>query len=115
MDEMLLSYAAEQGAQVFQETRVESIEFSNAPGSSRPISAQWTNKAAGTYGKIKFDWLIDASGRTGILSTKYLKNRNMRESLRNVAVWAYWRGMPRFMEGTIRANSGWFEALNGKS
>ncbi|RMZ86520.1 hypothetical protein DV736_g6248, partial [Chaetothyriales sp. CBS 134916] len=36
--------------------------------------ARWTNKADGMSSAIKFDYLIDASGRFSILNTKYLKN-----------------------------------------
>ncbi|KAK7035341.1 hypothetical protein VNI00_011872 [Paramarasmius palmivorus] len=109
-DDILLRHAEEQGAQVFEETRVESIDFEGDPKTSRPIAANWVRKD-GTKGKTTFDWLIDASGRSGIISTKYLENREMRESLRNIAVWGYWKGAKIFAEGTPRAYSPWFEAL----
>ncbi|KZT12692.1 FAD/NAD(P)-binding domain-containing protein [Laetiporus sulphureus 93-53] len=112
MDEMLLRHAEKQGVKVFEETRAESIDFEGEPDSSRPTAAHWTNKR-GESGKITFDWLVDASGRAGIMTTKYLANREMRESLRNVAVWAYWKDVKRYEEGTKKANSGWFEALTG--
>lgn len=86
MDDLLLRNARKHGVQVFEETRVTDIDFEGDPESSRPVAAHWSNKA-GASGSIKFDWLIDASGRAGIMSTKYLRNRVMRESLRNVAVW----------------------------
>ncbi|KAF7358097.1 FAD/NAD(P)-binding domain-containing protein [Mycena venus] len=114
MDELLLRHAQKQGVMVFEETRVESIEFEAGADSSRPISANWTNKN-GDNGKIAFDWLIDATGRAGIMSTKYLKNREMRESLRNTAVWGYWKDVKRYAEGTKKANSGWFEALTDET
>lgn len=75
MDEVFLQHAEKQGVKVFQETRVESIEFQGDPASSRPIAANWENKD-GSSGKITFDWLIDASGRTGIMSTKYLSEQS---------------------------------------
>ncbi|KAJ7877968.1 hypothetical protein B0H14DRAFT_1663687 [Mycena olivaceomarginata] len=114
MDELLLRHAEKQGVTVFEETRVESIEFEGDPASSRPIAATWTKKN-GTTGKTAFDWLIDATGRAGIMSTKYLKNREMRESLRNTAVWGYFTGVKRYGEGTKKANSGWFEALTDET
>ncbi|PCH37849.1 FAD/NAD(P)-binding domain-containing protein [Wolfiporia cocos MD-104 SS10] len=110
MDDMLLRHAAKQGVQVFDDTRVDSIAFEGDPASSRPISAKWSTKQ-GASGEIAFDWLVDASGRAGIMSTKYLKNRHMRESLRNVAVWGYWTGVKRNAVGTRKENSPWFEAL----
>ncbi|KAF7348029.1 FAD/NAD(P)-binding domain-containing protein [Mycena sanguinolenta] len=114
MDHLFLRHAEKQGVRAFQGTRVESIEFEGDPASSRPIAANWANKDGDT-GKITFDWLIDATGRAGIMSTKYLKTREMRESLRNVAVWGYWKGVKRYAEGTKKANSGWFEALTDET
>ncbi|KAJ7198970.1 hypothetical protein GGX14DRAFT_573055 [Mycena pura] len=114
MDDLLLKHAGKQGASVFEETRVKSIDFSGEPGKSRPIAANWVNKS-GQEGKIAFEWLVDASGRAGVMSTKYLKNRHMRESLRNIAVWGYWTGAKRYAAGTPKANSGWFEALTDES
>ncbi|EJC99652.1 FAD/NAD-binding domain-containing protein [Fomitiporia mediterranea MF3/22] len=109
-DEMMLRHAAREGVQVFEETRVDSIQFEGDPSNSRPISATWVNKN-GASGEIKFDWLIDASGRNGIMETKYLKNRTFREGLRNTAIWGYWRNARIYQEGTKRSNSPWFEAM----
>src|SRR4051812_2449006 len=99
MDDLMLKHAAKQGVNVFEETKVESIEFEGDPKTSRPISAKWVKKD-GTSGDISFDWLIDASGRAGVMSTKYLENRKMRENLRNVAVWGYWKDVRRYGVGT---------------
>ncbi|KAF8162502.1 hypothetical protein K438DRAFT_2025490 [Mycena galopus ATCC 62051] len=114
MDELFLNHAEKQGAKVFQETRVESIDFEGDPATSRPKAANWKKKD-GSTGKTEFDWLIDATGKAGIMSTKYLKNRQMRECLRNVAVWGYWTGVKRHGEGTFKANAGWFEALTDQT
>lgn len=112
MDEILLRHAAKEGVQVHEETKVDAIQFEGDPKTSRPISANWSKKD-GSTGTIAFDWLIDASGRNGIMSTKYLENRQMRENLRNVAVWGYWKGVKRYGVGTKKADSAWFEALRG--
>ncbi|PCH37848.1 FAD/NAD(P)-binding domain-containing protein [Wolfiporia cocos MD-104 SS10] len=111
MDDMLLRHSAKQGVQAFDDTRVDSITWEGDPTSSRPLSATWSTKQ-GSSGEIAFDWLIDASGRAGIVETKYLKNRQMRESLRNVAVWGYWTGVKRHGAGTRKDGSPWFEALS---
>ncbi|PPQ70820.1 hypothetical protein CVT24_001037 [Panaeolus cyanescens] len=114
MDEILLRHSAKEGVKVFEETKVDSIQFEGDPKTSRPISANWSKKD-GTSGNITFDWLIDASGRNGIMSTKYLENRQMRENLRNVAVWGYWKDVNRYGVGTKKANSAWFEALRDET
>lgn len=111
----MIRHAENQGVKVFEETRVESISFENDgdPASSRPVSAIWKRKS-GETGIIKFDWVIDASGRQGIISTKYLKNRIYREGLRNVAAYGYWTGVTVFDEGGPRSNAPWFECLTGE-
>ena len=47
------------------------------------------------------------------MSTKYLKNRKFKESLKNIAVWGYWVGAGSYGEGTTKAGAPWFEALTG--
>jgi flavine halogenase len=115
-DELMLRHASGQGVKVFEETRVESLDFEENKDIplARPISASWKNKS-GQTGSIKFDWLIDASGRQGIISTKYLKNRIYREGLRNVAAYGYWKGVTVFDKGGPRSNAPWFECLTGEA
>ncbi|EPQ51290.1 FAD/NAD P-binding domain-containing protein [Gloeophyllum trabeum ATCC 11539] len=110
-DEMMLCHASRQGVKVFEETRVESIEFRDGESSGRPIAATWKNKE-GQSGRIHFEWLVDASGRAGIMSTRYLHNRQYREGLRNIAVWGYWKGVKINQAGTRRSNAPWFEAMS---
>jgi hypothetical protein len=111
MDNLMFRHAEKEGVIAFDETKVDSIEFENNgdPKTSRPIAANWTNKA-GQKGRIAFDWLVDASGKAGVMSTQYLKNRVMRESFRNVAVWSYWKGI----RATGRPFSFYAEVLTGK-
>ncbi|KAH6659152.1 O-methyltransferase [Truncatella angustata] len=127
-DEMIFRYAGECGAHVFDGTKVTDIkfipygnehataEFAQAGLASlgRPVSAQWSSKD-GSSGTLNFEYLIDASGRAGIVSTKYLKNRTPNEALKNIANWAYWRGATRYGVDTHRENSPFFEALQDKS
>ncbi|CCM00155.1 uncharacterized protein FIBRA_02183 [Fibroporia radiculosa] len=80
----------------------------------RATSAQYETVLGGR-GEIKFDFLVDASGRAGIISTKYLKNRKFNESLRNIAVWGYWCGTGMYGAGTSRENAPFFEALRDES
>lgn len=44
---------------------------------------------------------------------RYLKNRKYNQSLKNVAVWGYWRGTGMYGKGTSRENAPYFEALSG--
>ena len=64
-------------------------------------------------GTITFKYLVDATGRAGLMSTKYLKNRKSAESLKNIAVWGYWTGVGSYGVGSTRAGAPWFEALTG--
>lgn len=118
-DNLLLEHAAESGAQVFTQTRVDSLEFlpstdeltpseippspssahsfwgfsgsrsrssstrsgtegtgvrfgfNDIEGLGRPYKATYA-RSDGKKGEIEFDYLVDASGRNGLLSTKYV-------------------------------------------
>ncbi|KAJ6615415.1 hypothetical protein B0H10DRAFT_2220437 [Mycena sp. CBHHK59/15] len=113
LDEILLRHAQECGAAVYEERKVTELQFA-AGSDSRPISATFTD-ATGQTGSITFDYLVDASGRAGIMSTKYLKNRHMNETLKNIACWGYWTGANMYAPGTDRENAPWFEALTDES
>lgn len=110
----MLRYAERVGAKVFEETKVTLLEWVEEGGGGRPVAAYWKNKA-GQEGKISFDYVVDASGRAGIISTKYLKNRDFNSTLKNVAVWGYWKNAGKYLPGTPRENSPLFEALAGAS
>ncbi|KAF9076882.1 hypothetical protein BDP27DRAFT_1379798 [Rhodocollybia butyracea] len=113
-DELLLKHSAECGARVFNGITINEIQFSSSD-KNRPVSASWSSKDGGQSGNISFDWLVDASGRNGIMSTKYLKNRRFNESLRNIATWGYWTGAGVYAPGTDRENAPWFEALTDET
>jgi len=124
----MLRHAAKCGAKVFEETKVVEVQFSaDSPApedilSSKvwPISATYKRKDTGYEGKIEFQYIIDASGRVGVLGSKYLKNRIVNDGLKNVAWWGYWPNTGedgnvtgKYMPGTPRENSPFFEALDG--
>ncbi|KAI1760235.1 FAD/NAD(P)-binding domain-containing protein [Hypoxylon sp. FL1150] len=122
-DDMLFKHAGSCGAKIFDATKVVSIDFAPTadgtalPGQTdlgRPVSATWSKKD-GTSGLISFQYLIDASGRNGILSTKYMKNRQFNQGLKNVANWGYWKGGGVYGSGTYKAGSPLFEALTDGS
>ncbi|KAI0040337.1 FAD/NAD-P-binding domain-containing protein [Auriscalpium vulgare] len=111
-DDLLLKNAGKNGVKVHEGVKVAKIHFTE--DGARPTSADWTTKDGGS-GTVNFEWLIDASGRAGILSTQYLRNRNWTKSLKNVAVWGYWKGAKPYAPGTSRENAPWFEALTDES
>ncbi|KAF7349947.1 FAD/NAD P-binding domain-containing protein [Mycena venus] len=113
-DDILLKHAVESGASVHEGVRVTEIKFSTE-NPEKPTSAEWQSDQ-GT-GEIKFSWLVDASGRNGIMSTRYLKNRKFSENpaLKNIATWSYWEGAGMYAPGTDRENAPWFEALTDET
>ena len=110
-DQLLLDHAKELGVDVHEGISVKELEFDG----ERPVAAQWAQtKDASVSGRIEFDYLVDASGRNGVLATKYLKSRKFHNVFRNVATWAYWKDatpLDRGPEGAITVSSvddGWF-------
>lgn len=126
-DDLLFRHAGTCGAHIFDKTKVDTVQFephisesskrdsdSNGilnPG--RPVSATWVRKD-GSSGSIALKYLVDASGRNGILSTKYLKNRKFNDNFKKVANWAYWKTDNLYGLGTHMEGSPYFEALDGR-
>lgn len=133
-----MNHARSSGASVYEQTKVTSISFSTVDP-KRPVSVTWTHvpptpplspPASPTVAKIiipdeppksevitgttTFTHLIDATGRAGLMSTMYLKNRHFNSSLRNIAVWGYWSNVSTYGAGTPREGAPWFEALTGR-
>ncbi|GLB41449.1 putative FAD-dependent small molecule halogenase [Lyophyllum shimeji] len=109
-DELLLRHASACGVKVFEGLNVTELKFCG----ERPTSAVY-DAPGGKSRSISFEYLVDASGRTGIMSTKYLRNRRFNKSLRNMAFWGYWKGGGRYSPGTKRENAPWFEAFADES
>ncbi|KAF8206001.1 putative halogenase [Mycena galopus ATCC 62051] len=107
-DDILFRHAEEQGATIIDGVQITSIKFSTE-NPDRPVAAEW--KSAQGNGEIKFNWLVDCSGRNGIMSTRYLKNRKFNQALKNIAFWGYWEDHGMYGKGTNRENAPWFEAL----
>src|SRR3954469_9520587 len=70
-DKLLLDHAAESGAEVREETSVDSIEFSN-----ESATLKISRKNNGTPEEIRSRYLIDASGRNSLLSAKFKLKKN---------------------------------------
>ncbi|KAF8178542.1 FAD binding domain-containing protein [Mycena galopus ATCC 62051] len=138
-DHLLLNHARSSGASVYEQTRVTSISFCPTDP-KRPISVSWSHipppiplsppaspttsthvipdkpaESNPVTGSTTFTHLIDASGRAGLMSTVYLKNRHFNSSLKNIAVWGYYRGAGNYGVGTSREGAPWFEALTDES
>ncbi|KIM95580.1 hypothetical protein OIDMADRAFT_133494 [Oidiodendron maius Zn] len=123
-DDLMFRHAGKSGAKTFEGVKVTSIDFASRPMdpidsaetiSECPVSASYERKSDGKAGKIKFDYIVDASGRAGILSTKYLKNRKYNKALKNIAFWGYWTRTGSYGLGTNRAYSPYFEALKDET
>ncbi|KAF8172582.1 FAD/NAD-P-binding domain-containing protein [Mycena galopus ATCC 62051] len=111
-DDILFRHAEEQGATIVDGVQITSIKFSTE-NPDRPVAAEW--KSAQGTGEIKFNWLVDCSGRNGIMSTRYLKNRKFNQALKNIAFWGYWEDHGMYGKGTSRENAPWFEALTDET
>ena len=100
-DHLLLEHAKSQGVKVFEGTEIRSLSFDG----DRPRSATWSQVVGGSdTGEISFDYLIDASGRAGVIAMHYLKNRHYHNAFQNIAMWGYWTGAGRMSfapEGAI--------------
>ncbi|XVQ07007.1 NAD(P)/FAD-dependent oxidoreductase [Spirillospora sp. CA-255316] len=108
-DKILLDHAAEQGVRVIQGAEVDKVRFAG----DRPTAVEWRDPS-GDRQVTAFDHLVDASGRAGVLSAQYFRNRRRHEVFRNVAIWGYWRGgttLPNTPRGGIDVIShpdGWY-------
>lgn len=90
-DQLLLEHARSQGVTVHEGVEVTGLDFDG----ERPRRAAWRERGGeGRSGEIAFDWLVDASGRAGIMSTRYLRNRRFNKAFQSVAVWGYWKNVP---------------------
>lgn len=107
-DKVLLDHAAESGAEVREETGVDSIEFSD-----EAATLKISGKRYDTQEEIHARYVIDASGRNSILGAKFKLKKNY-EHLQKVSVFAHYDGMIRAegRDGTltrmVRAIDRWF-------
>jgi flavin-dependent dehydrogenase len=111
-DQLLLECAKSQGVNVLEGIEVKRLKFDGA----RPQIAVWspTSDKNDQTEEIGFDFLVDASGRAGVMTTRHLRSRRYHETFKNIAVWGYWEGakkLPHGPEGAIAICSvpeGWF-------
>ena len=111
----MFKHAGKSGAKIFDGVKVKTIDIvpdSEASDLGRPVCAAWSRKNSSS-GVTKFEYLVDATGRAGLVSTKYLKNRKYISGLKNVANWGYWKGASDCGVGTPPEGQLCFEALGG--
>ena len=113
-DQLLLEHAKSQGVKVFEGVEVKKLSFED----DRPQNAAWSQVVGEkNTGEISFDFLIDASGRAGIVSTRYLQNRQEAKAFQNIATWGYWKNAKRLPDGfegaisTVTIPDGWVWAI----
>src|SRR6185369_228262 len=101
-DQILLDHARSSGAEVHEGVAVRSIDVDNGD----PVIVSDAGIARARY-------VIDATGQSSILGRKR-GERHFDESLRNVAIWRYYRGCGRLPEPRagdimiVRQGDGWF-------
>lgn len=86
-DQILFEHARACGVDAHDQTAVTDVEFAEG----RPVAAR-LRRADGRTARTEFEYIVDASGQAGLLSSRYLKNRRAEEAFANVAVGAYFRG-----------------------
>lgn len=110
-DQLLLEHAKSLGVRVHEGVTVRDVEFTG----DRAAAARWVRTDDPSVdGRISFDYLIDASGRGGVLAARHFKNRRFHDVFKNVAAWAYWAGGKKLTKGPDGAIAvcsiprGWF-------
>jgi flavin-dependent dehydrogenase len=89
-DQLLLEHAKSQGVDVHEGVEVREVVFDG----DRPRAALVGEAGGeGEAGRIDFDFLVDASGRAGVMVNRYLKNRSFHAAFQNVGVWGYYRNV----------------------
>lgn len=113
-DEVVLNYARDMGANVFEEVSVDEVIFTDG----RTTGVRWS-RDGGTSGTIVCDYVVDGSGLSGVISNRYLNNRIFQDNFANVALGSYWsnvrlykdddgRGYPTdFLAEALDDGTGW--------
>jgi flavin-dependent dehydrogenase len=110
-DALLLENAASKGVQVQHGITAKRVTFTP---DGRPCAVRCTAEDGTPLTIGGFDFLIDASGRAGLLSARHFGNRRPHRFFRNVAIWGYWTGarlLPDSPEGGVNVISspkGWY-------
>ncbi|MGB3443790.1 MAG: NAD(P)/FAD-dependent oxidoreductase [Actinophytocola sp.] len=109
-DHVLLNNAAKQGASVIEGAEVKRVVFDG----DRAVAAEWVEPHTGERRTSEFDFVVDASGRAGLIPARHFKCRQANDTFKNVAIWGYWDGgslLPGSPKGGINVISspdGWY-------
>lgn len=110
-DHLLLDNAEEQGARVVQNATVKRVVFDG----DRPVAVEWElGDDPGRRHTTRCEFLVDASGRAGVLTARHFRDRTPHEAFRNVAIWGYWDGedllpgTPQGGSNIISSPEGWY-------
>ena len=117
-DKVLLDNTRESGAEVHEETAVESIDFDDEEvrltiKSRNGVPPANGRAEGGPSGTIRARYLIDASGRNSLVGSKFKLKKNY-EHLKKMSVYAHYDGVTRDpgIDGTltrlVRAHDRWF-------
>jgi flavin-dependent dehydrogenase len=88
-DSVLLEHARASGVEVVEDATAKEVVFDG----DRPVAARWVRgEDRDTPLVTEFDYLVDASGRAGVLSLQTFRSREPHDVFRNVAIWGYWKG-----------------------
>lgn len=109
-DRLLMENAVRNGVTAEYGVAAKQVLF----GAGRPVAVGCTRDDGTSLRVDDFDFLVDASGRSGLLSARHLRNRRPHPVFRNVAIWGYWTNageLPGTPEGGINVVSspdGWY-------
>lgn len=112
-DDLLLGHARDSGVSVRTGVSVTSVDFDG----ERPRAVHCRPKDGAEHFVDDFDFLVDASGRNGVLSSRHFRDRRSLQNLRNIAMWSYWTGataLPDTPSGGINivsSDEGWYWAI----
>ncbi|MEV4773297.1 NAD(P)/FAD-dependent oxidoreductase [Micromonospora humida] len=109
-DALLLEHARRNGVAVTTGVTGRSVRFADG----RPVAVECSPDDGEPFTIDDFDFLVDATGRNGLLSARHFGNREPLNNLRNVGIWGYWTGatlLPDTPSGGINIISspeGWY-------
>jgi flavin-dependent dehydrogenase len=109
-DKVLMDHAADCGARIVQNAQVRRVVFEGG----RATGVEWVAPGGQASQITGADFVVDASGRAGLISAQHFRNRRTTEIFRNVAIWGYWDGgelLPDSPAGGINVISspeGWY-------